>query len=202
MKYRLLCCTAVNALFLGSKLPAFALPTKRRDVPARLRKGERSESSQRVQSLYSQGPKAPLVHWSNEHKYGTEGAAVSNLPAWFLLYLSDGIAQVLQLVMDCLQFLPHIFFCVRQNRKLGVETPKDFLHPVRARNVSELISLVPSPAQTPAAWCFGHVSKSQGFHLPLALVLGGISEHGAGSDWACRQITPSPSTGNVRSPVL
>lgn len=27
-------------------------------------------------------------------------------------HLSDGIAQVLQLVMDCLQFLPHIFFSV------------------------------------------------------------------------------------------
>lgn len=61
-----------------------------------------------------------------------------------------------------------------------METPKDFLHPVRARNVSELISLVPSPAQTPAPWCFGHVPKSQGLHLPLALVSGGISEHGAG----------------------
>lgn len=66
--YRLLCCSAVKWFFLGSNLPASALPTKGRNVPARLRKGEPSEGSQCVQRFclcYQQGPKAPWVHCYN-----------------------------------------------------------------------------------------------------------------------------------------
>ena len=50
-------------------------------------------------------------------------------PASALPHLSDGIAQVLQLVMYCLQLLLHIFFTVGEHGKLRVETPKHFLHP-------------------------------------------------------------------------
>lgn len=74
---------------------------------------------------------------------------------------------------------------------------------MKARNVSELTSLVPQLcSNTHSLVLWPRFPSLRGFTFPFQLVSGGISEHGAGSGWACRQITLSPSTGNFRSPVL